>query len=144
VIPPKRRAAALRAFALALLILALLAKPAAARGDLVIVGRLAEISRGAPHCGGFYFTTAVRYEVLRVLQGSYSAPELYAIHGCVEFLSHLPFKVGGVYAVTLSSKYSESAVLIDKLGSPRVPRFWALDIANAAPPVRPALFYPRE
>lgn len=51
--------------------------------DLEVVARLVE-PRSAPHCGYFKFFVVMRYEVVRVVAGTYDATDLYVAHSCPE------------------------------------------------------------
>src|SRR5262245_49850342 len=89
-------------------------RPAPKPPNLIVEARLsAELPRAAS-CGTFHFAVVMRYEVLRVLSGSYPAKVLYATHGCPEMprsmyggaeagtLAH--FRIGDVHRLALQTR----------------------------------------
>jgi hypothetical protein len=142
-----RRVAALGALSAALLLAgAASAKPKKPRGELVVVARVVAASSGAPHCGILYAATVVKYEVLKVIQGAYGEPLLYATHGCVEFAlaAGIKFKAGEIHVLTLTRSYEYSVASFDTVGDPHMHRWWVRDVSPTAPPAKPAVFSPRE
>jgi len=112
---------------LSLLLLAL-ARPAFAKGPLVIRGKLTGMS-SAIACGILHTAAVMRYEVLEVVGGDYSAKVLYAVFDC-GWVPGKPggVKVGEVHRLTVKPLPADfAASIFDDFASDKsVPRFLAV------------------
>ncbi|MCW5809256.1 MAG: hypothetical protein KIT31_43280 [Deltaproteobacteria bacterium] len=72
--------------ALALLALTAAPAPAPAAADPVVVAKVAELPE-VPHCGIFAIRAVVRFDVERVVAGTFGAREVYAVVLCPELLA---------------------------------------------------------
>ncbi|MFO0549541.1 MAG: hypothetical protein U0271_14205 [Polyangiaceae bacterium] len=67
------------------------AAPIEASATLEVVARLVDTGSAAPYCGIVHVIKTMKYEVVRVVHGKYSAPYLFVAHGCPE-LSRARYK----------------------------------------------------
>lgn len=110
-------------------------------GKLEVLARLVE-PKSTPHCGVLHLAAVMRYEIVRVLQGTYDERELYAGHSCPEMSAtrcrDLPgkavkrFKAGDVHLLRLDPR-SLGASLVDTFADKRLPRYH-VRCANLIPP----------
>ena len=105
-----------------------LARPAFANGTLVIRGKLTGMSESI-HCGILHTAAVMRYEVLEVIDGAYSAKVLYAVFDC-GWVAGKPqgVKVGEVHKLTVRPLPTDfAASIFDDFASDKsVPRFLAI------------------
>lgn len=101
-------------------------------GDLIIEARLVDVVE-APLCGILHTAAAARYEVVRVVRGSYSGRELYVIHDCSPLTRQ---NVGEVHRLTLSRRPPPAAgSVFDTFADRNAPRFWVVrfEVVTPAP-----------
>lgn len=98
--------------------------------------------QGAPHCGVMHFVVVMRYEVVRVLAGSYPGKDLYVAHSCPE-LRASPCKgqpgepvkrweTGALHRMRLKLGRG-SGSLVDKFTDKQPPRYRS-QCVNVLPP----------
>lgn len=58
-------------------------EPVSWSSELLVVGKLEHIEK-SPDCGLVHFGAIAKYTDLTVLQGAYTAKEIYVVHGCPE------------------------------------------------------------
>lgn len=100
---------------------------------LEVEARLVE-TNSAPHCGVVHSVVVMRYEVVRVISGSYPAKELYVAHSCPEMSSTScegqagprirGFRAGEMHHLELKRGKGSGAV-VDKFKDKTLPRYRA-------------------
>ena len=114
----------------------LLGEPAT--GDLVVEARLVDVVE-APRCGTLHVAAAARYEVVRVVRGSYPGRVLYAIHDCSPLSRR---NIGEVHRLVLArDPLPDGGSVLDTFGDQGIRRFWvvrfgvvATNSSNVSPP----------
>jgi hypothetical protein len=101
-----------------------------AAADLVVEARLIDVVE-APRCGDMHTAAAARYEVVRLVRGSYSGRELYAIHDCSP-LTRL--NIGEVHRLTLARRPPQTAgSVFDTFADRSTPRLWVVRVEVVVP-----------
>lgn len=119
-------------------------RPAApAKQELTVLAELVEMPKNQFACGYFHFVVVMRYEVMRVVSGTYAPRALYVAHGCPEMPRSMyksgsgslqRFKVGDVHRLVLGPVKEARSSVTDDFGDPRLPRFWSREVDLAARP----------
>lgn len=107
-----------------------------ATGPLIVIARLADWGHAVPPCGRGHFITVMRYEIVRVVEGTLDGQDFFVAQSCPDMgwgpaLS--PFRVGETYRLSLRPFHksdTNAASLVDAFAKDKRHRFVATVIAR--------------